>query len=154
MSRKTGGADRPRSSSRSVRDIVEMHSTRQLPLINRVTPISRLAESIKWFRHSRQLYVVDDDKRLLGIINLQCLVRHFFTHHHGTNINPRHLLSIITTETAQDLMLQSPLSVGLDDGVEDVLQRMVTSKVEEVPVTDNEGRVIADLTMIDLLMEE
>jgi CBS domain-containing protein len=154
MSRKKRETGQAQSSSKVVRDVVEVHSTRQLPVINRLTHINKLAESIQWFRHSRQLYVVDDENRLLGIINLECLVRHFFTHHHGANTNPRHLLSIITTETAEDLMLQNPLSVRLDDRVEDVLKRMVTAHVEEVPVTDDEGHVIADLTMIDLLMAE
>jgi len=152
MSGENRTGDGSRSSSRVVRDVVQTHTTRQIPLINRVTHINKLAESIKWFRHSRQLYVVDDDDRLLGIINLQCLVRHFFTQHHGSNVSPRHLLSIITTETAEDLMIQSPLNVGMDDAVEDVLERMVAANVEEVPVTDDGGRVVADLTMIDLLM--
>ena len=40
----------------------------------------------------------------------------------------------------------------MDDEVEDVLERMVAGNVDEVPITDDEGRVVADLTMIDLLM--
>ena len=152
MSRKKQESDRSRYSSRVVKDIVEIHSRRQLPVINRVTHINKLAEIIQWFRHSRQLYVVDDDNRLLGIINLECLVKHFFIHHHGADINPRHLLGVITTETAEDLMLQNPLSVGMDDNVEDVLGRMVAANVEEVSVVDDSEKVIADLTMVDLLL--
>lgn len=152
MSRKKQETDRPHVSSKIVRDVVEIHSNRQLPIVKKDTHIDNLAENIKWFRHSRQLYVVDDNNRLLGIINLQCLVRHFFTHHHESNINPRHLLSVITTESAEDIMLPSPLSVDLDDRVEDVLKKMVAAEVEEVPVVDSSGKVIADLTMIDLLM--
>ena len=135
-----------------VRDVVAMHQDRQVPMIKQDTPIGDLSEAMKWHRHSRQLYVVDDDNRLLGIINLECLVKHFFIHHHGADINPRHLLGVITTETAEDLMLQNPMSVGMDDNVEDVLGRMVAANVEEVPVVDDSEKVIADLTMVDLLL--
>lgn len=38
--------------------------------------------------------------------------------------------------------------------VEEVLERMVAGHVEEIPVLDEQGAVVADLTMIDLLMEE
>jgi CBS domain-containing protein len=40
----------------------------------------------------------------------------------------------------------------MDDEVEEVLERMVAGNVDEVPVTDSEGRIVADLTMVDLLM--
>ena len=152
MNRKKRGSERKGGSSGKVREVVETHSGRQLPVIRRTTHIDKLAEAIKWFRHARQLYVVDDDGRLLGVITLASLVRHIFVHHHGADINPRHLLSSLTTETAEDIMLQSPLVVTLEEGVEDVLERMVAADVEEIPVVDDEGRVVADLTMIDLLM--
>jgi CBS domain-containing protein len=51
-------------------------------------------------------------------------------------------------------MTVGTLSAQMDDEVEKVLERMVAGNVDEVPVTDDEGRVVADLTMIDLLMAE
>jgi len=51
-------------------------------------------------------------------------------------------------------MTEGTLSAEMDERVEELLERMVDTNVDEVPVTDDEGRVVADVTMIDLLMAE
>ena len=49
-------------------------------------------------------------------------------------------------------MTEGTLSTRMDEEVEEVLERMVAGNVDEVPVLDGSGKVVADLTMIDLLM--
>lgn len=134
-----------------VKDVVYGHRGRHLPIIKRDLPVSELIEMIEWFRHSRQLYVVDENGHLLGNITIASLVKHLFIHHHGTSINPRHLLAAMTAETAEDLMLEKPLSAGMDEKIDKVLEKMVAKNVEEVPVLDEAGKVIGDVTMIDLM---
>jgi CBS domain-containing protein len=143
--------ERSKKKALMIKDVLTDHSVRQLPVIPRDTPLKDLAEKIEWFRHSRQLYVVDREGRLMGNITIASLVKHIFVHHHGTSINPRHLLAAITAETAEDLMLEKPLSVKTEDSVDDILEKMVDKNVEEVPVLDDEGKVIGDVTMIDLM---
>jgi len=135
-----------------VRDVVARHKDRQMPVVRQDTPIDDLAQAIAWHRHSRQLYVVDEYNQLLGNITLGRLVLYVFASSHGSSLNPRHVMGLITCTCAGDLMTEGTLSAGMDEGVEELLERMVAGNVEEVPVTDNEGRVVADLTMIDLLM--
>ncbi len=141
-----------RSEPMRVRDVVARHKERQVPSINKDTPIDELAQAIEWHRHSRQLYVVDEENHLLGNITLGRLVMYVFASSHGSSINPRHVMGLITCTCAGDLMTEGTLFVGMDDEVEEVLERMVAGNVDEVPVTDSEGRIVADLTMIDLLM--
>ena len=135
-----------------VQDIVAKHKGRQVPLIRQGTPIDELPKAIEWHRHSRQLYVVDEQDQLLGNITLGRLVMYVFASSHGSSMNPRHVMELITCKIAEDLMTEGTLSARLGDNVEDVLEQMVAGNVDEVPVIDDEGRVVADLTMIDLLM--
>lgn len=135
-----------------VSDIVARHRKRELPLVGEHKPIDELARAIEWHRHSRQLYVVDEQGLLLGNITLGRLVMYVFASSHGESMNPRHVMGLITCTCAGDLMTEGTITVRMDESVEEVLERMVDSRVDEVPVTDEKGRVVADLTMIDLLM--
>ena len=137
-----------------VRDVVSRHKGRQVPLVRLDTPIDKLPMAIQFHRHSRQLYVVDGQNHLLGNITLGRLVMYVFASSHGANMNPRHVMRLITGTTAEDLMTEGTLSARQDEKVEELLERMVDGNVDEVPVTDAEGKVVADLTMIDLLMAE
>jgi CBS domain-containing protein len=141
-----------RSEAVRVRDVVARHKNRQVPLIKQDTPIDDLSQAIEWHRHSRQLYVVNEENHLLGNITLGRLVMYVFASSHGSSMNRRHVMGLITCTCAGDLMTEGTLSAGMDEKVEEVLERMVDAKVDEVPVTDAEGRIVADLTMVDLLM--
>lgn len=145
------GKKKKSGEARLVRDVVAKLSHRKVPLTKEKTPIGELAEAIEWFRHSRQLYVVDEADQLLGNITLARLVMYTFARSHGTSMNPRHILDLITCECAGDLMTEGTLSTRMDENLDDLLERMVGRNVEEVPVLDEEGKIIADLTMVDLL---
>lgn len=137
-----------------VHDVIARHEGRQVPLVRQDTTIDRLPVAIQFHRHSRQLYVVDGQNNLLGNITLGRLVMYLFAGSHGSNMNPRHVMGLITCTHAGDLMTEGTLSVKLNDRVEEALDRMVDANVDEVPVIDEDGKVVADLTMIDLLMAE
>jgi CBS-domain-containing membrane protein len=141
-----------RNEAVRVRDVVARHKNRQVPLIQHDTPIDDLPQAIEWHRHSRQLYVVDEENHLMGNITLGRLVMYVFASSHGSSMNPRHVMGLITCTCAGDLMTEGTLSAGMDERVEEVLERMVDAKVDEVPIIDTKGRIVADLTMVDLLM--
>jgi CBS-domain-containing membrane protein len=137
-----------------VRDFVIKHKDRQVPLVRQDTTIDRLPVAIQFHRHSRQLYVVDGQNHLLGNITLGRLVMYTFASSHGADMNPRHVMELITCTCAGDLMTEGTVAARMDESIGEVLERMVDGNVDEVPVTDEDGKVIADLTMIDLLMAE
>ena len=58
---------------------------------------------------------------------------------------------MITTETARDLMIREKVHASMDDEVEEVVKRMLAKGTEEIPILDESGRVVGDLTMIDLM---
>ncbi len=134
-----------------VRDVMETVGKRQLPVVPDTATVYDVVEAMCHYRHSRVLYVVEEDGRLTGYISLENLMRHIFGHSHERHAHPRHLLTIITTESARDLMNKRPFHAREDDDVEAVLERMIGARVPEIAIVDNEERVVADLTMLDLL---
>jgi CBS domain-containing protein len=58
---------------------------------------------------------------------------------------------MITAEKAKDIMQKSFLVTTEEEKVEVVLKRMIRTNAKEIPVLDKEKRVVADLTMVDLL---
>ncbi len=50
-----------------------------------------------------------------------------------------------------DIMLKAPVTATEDEDVELVLKRMVDANIKEIGVLDMEGRLVADVTMLDLL---
>ncbi len=60
-------------------------------------------------------------------------------------------MSMAVSETAKDFMHENALVARVTDDVEDVLKRMIKNNVKEIAIIDSEKRVIADLTIIDLL---
>lgn len=132
-------------------DVIATAKGRELPLVLEESTIGELIDAMARYQHTRLLYVVDKHRRLLGTIALGPLVRHVFRQRHEPKVHPRHIMSMITTEMAKDIMEKHPLSATEDEDVEVVLRRMIERNVKEIAVLDKEKRVIADITMIDLL---
>ena len=124
---------------------------REFPLVRQESSIEEMINAMVRYQHSRLLYVVDEEGKLLGTIALGPLVRHVFRRSHEPKIHPRSIMSMITTETAKDIMQKNPIFAREDEDVEVVLRRMIGKNVDEIAVLDNEKRVVADVTMIDLL---
>jgi CBS domain-containing protein len=134
-----------------VADFLKEAKPRHVPKVKEQAGVSELIEAFVQSDHSRIVYVVDEQERLKGIISLGNLVRHFFFHYHDTHIDSRHLISMAVSETAKDFMHENVLVARVTDDVEDVLKRMIKNNVKEIAILDSEKRVIADLTIIDLL---
>lgn len=134
-----------------IADFLKESKPRNVPKVKEQDGVSELIDAFVQSDHSRIVYVVDDQERLKGIISLGNLVRHFFFHYHDTHIDSRHLISMAVSETAKDFMHENALVARVTDEVEDVLKRMIKNNVKEIAILDSEKRVIADLTIIDLL---
>lgn len=136
-----------------VREVAQLHRERRLPLVSLDEDLGKIIEEMEYHRHSRRLYVVDGENRLQGCITQKALVGHVFHHHKSDSIHARGVLEIITGESARDLMARETIHASLDEEVEEVLGRMLEKGIEEIPILDESGVVIADLTMIDLMKE-
>jgi CBS domain-containing protein len=137
--------------SSKVSELVPLLKERRLPLIHEKATIKEVVDAMTSFEYSRLVYVVDDEGRLTGTIPLGLLARHVFSPSHEPQIHPRHLIDMITVETAKDIMQKNTLVATEEEAVGSVLKRMIGANVKEIPVLDREKRVVADITIVDLL---
>jgi len=131
--------------------LVALLKKRRVPIIHENASIKEVVDVMISFEPRRIIYVVDDEKKLAGFISLGILARHVFSPSHEPQIHPRFLINMITAETANDIMKKNTVIATENEQVGMVLQRMISTNVHEMPVVDDEKRVVADITLIDLL---
>ena len=134
-----------------IADLLEQLKQRKVPVVPKRATVSEIIDAFAASDHSRILYVVDDEWRFIGVLSLGNMIRHVFFHYHDPSIDSRSIVSMVVSETASDFMQREPMFAIHSEDVEDVLQRMIDHNVKEIPILDDEKRVVADLTIVDLL---
>ena len=122
-----------------------------LPIVLEHSTIQEVIRAMIRFEHSRVLYVVNEAGQLTGTISMGKLARHVFSRSHEAQIHARFLITMITAETAKDMMQKKPVFAKKEEEVGEILKRMIESNVKEIAILDDERKVIGDVTMIDLL---
>lgn len=134
-----------------IADLMGQLKQRKVPVVHRGATVSEVIDAFVASNHSRMLYVVDDEQRLKGVVSLGKLIRHVFFHYHDPSIDSRILVSMFVAETAGDFMERDPVFALIGEGIQNVLQRMIDHNAKEIPILDDEKKVVADLTIVDLL---
>jgi len=134
-----------------IRDLVKASKERALPVIHENAPLQEIIDAMIRSGHSRLLYVVDEEEKLLGTISLGMLLKQVFTRSHDPQIHPRRLMDAITFETAEHMMQKHPVFAREDEDLHVIIRRMIRSNVKEMAVLDHEGKVVGDMTILDVL---
>ena len=108
------------------------------------------SEKVAGLRQVRGIYVVDEGGRLMGAISLGVLIRHITSARQRPQFHVRSLLSRLTSERVADLMDRHVVFAKKEDDLGAVVDRMVAANIKEIPVVDEERRVIAVLGLLDL----
>ncbi len=103
-------------------------------------------------------YVVDEDGKLLGVISIWDILQATVAHDPDTinSGSPSILFDrdflqrYAFSERARDLM-REPVCVDLTHSLRRAYKLMIEHGLTEIPVVDNQGRVIGDLTLLELL---
>ena len=140
-----------KSSKIRIGDIIAGLEPRDLPLIGENASIEEVMSAIVNSRHSRMLNVVDDREQLVGTISVGALTRHVFAQDREPTIHARSLIGSISRETAGAIMRKRPIYATIEEEIGVVTRRMLEANVKEIPVVDSDKRVIADITIVDLL---
>ena len=117
-------------------------------VVKKDDPIEALIEALCKEHASRSIYVVDDEGKLLGIINMTEIFRLL-----GSKYLPKEALPHIASTMAQkaeDLMVP-PIMIHLDDDTEEALKLAVINQLEDLPVVDREDRVVGNLDCFEIL---
>ena len=134
-----------------IREILEHIGDRDFPYVSENSDISEVINVAVRFPHARLVYVIDDQKILLGVITIGSLMRHLYPHHYKEKIHPRDILRNIVVDNASHLMGSGNVNALPEETVDVVLKRMASTGAKEIAVVDSDGRILADITAIDLL---
>jgi len=139
------------SSKIRICEIIAGLEPRDPPVVPESASIDDVILAIIKSRHSRMINVVNEQQQLVGTISLGALTRHVFAHDHEPTIHARSLIGLLSRETAGAIMRKRPIYATVDEQIGVVTRRMLDAKVKEIPVVDADKRVIADVTIVDLL---
>lgn len=140
-----------RSAVLSIAELLQAMPDRTLPTIPEDADMQEIVHAFCRARHSRLLYVVDYESVLKGVISLGRLLRHRYPSLHDPQIHSRQLLATLQCETATHIMQRKVVTASPSDRVDKVLTRMIRKNIKELPVVDSRHKVIADLTVVDLM---
>ena len=131
-----------------VRDVYQTFST-EPEIVPLDSTIEELILVCARNRNTRSVHVVDKENKLLGIVGVRELMRVLGSQY--IERDTRMALPYAMARTAQDVM-KDPVSVGLDDTIEKALKEAVSNWLEDLPVTDAEGRVVGYLDCFEIIM--
>jgi len=97
----------------------------------------------------RQLPVVDEGGRLVGIVSDRDLRQAMSPHLYTENETGQDILDAY--ETVGEVMVGEPVTVMPDDGLEEVVDILLSTKVGGLPVVDLENAPIGIVTYLDVL---
>ncbi|MBE9547334.1 MAG: CBS domain-containing protein [Proteobacteria bacterium] len=134
-----------------IRELLRSIEKRAIPVVREDDSIDAVVEKVFEYPNTRLIYVVDDHGVLKGTISLGMLLRHIFPHAYEPKVHAQSFLAMITSEKAKHLMTKGLITADVEDNVEEVMKLMARAQVKEIAVVDKEKKVVADITMIDLL---
>jgi len=128
----------------------------QLPLVGVGACLEEVVRVMVKGHRRRIVYVVDDDGKFKGAITLSHLkdiIFRFFLDDRVSNavVVSERITELFTSEKAEQVMsLDLPYCLA-DETLGEAVGRMMEADVTDMPVLDQEGRVVADLDILDLL---
>ncbi len=104
------------------------------------------------------VYVVDEDGKLVGVISIWDILQATVAHDPDTinSGSPSILFDkdflerYAFSEKAKDLM-REPVCVDLSHSLRRAYKLMIEHGLTEIPVVDNQGRIVGDLTLLEIL---
>lgn len=112
--------------------------------------LDEVAERIRRERQIRGIYVLDEKGRLEGYLSLGVLIRNLLTSRHKPLFHLRSMLYQVSSEKVADIMETNVICARKNDLVETVLDWMADRNIKEIPIVDNDRRIIAVANILDL----
>jgi CBS domain-containing protein len=104
---------------------------------------------------SRKVYVIDSEGKLLGMISLETLLKQV-----GYRVGVREtgvmsFLKFVTGIFKENVteFMQTPVTITNDHKVLDALQKMVEYHLNDLPVIDEDGKIVGELNSLEILVQ-
>ena len=98
----------------------------------------------------KSVYVVDDKLKLIGKITLRMLIKHEFMELVPRDFSYFYNLDFVGEKTAESLMI-GPIYVKDNDTLKTAFVKMYEYDLDELPVVDENLRLIGNIDMLELL---
>ncbi len=115
------------------------------------TPIMEVVEKFLNLADVHQFYIVDDDNKLIGILNRKRVFRTLFYHRLQPTTRISELYQLAAAERVEEIFVSHFVSAKPDNTLDDVITMMLENDVYEIPVVDHDGRLIGRLDAIYFL---
>ena len=138
-----------------MKKLVKELMTRKFVKLNEEDLIYQAVEKIAADRETLIACVVDRDGKLKGIITPREVLKTVEVREFETVRYPffegAEILGLLTSKYAKDMM-SAPISVREDDEVEKAINIMLDYGFYEVPVVDEEGRVLGEINYFNIII--
>ena len=121
-----------------------------------VPPDAKITDIVRDFVETPSLHhvcVVDADGRLLGLVNRKRLFKSVFSHNVAADSRVSKLLQLHTADTAGDIMITDIITTRENEEIDKVISRMIEKNIRELPVLDENGRMIGFLSLLMLMQK-
>jgi CBS domain-containing protein len=141
----------------TIREFLDSLASRaELPLVAMGASLEEVVQAMVKGHRRRIVYVVDAGGNFKGAITLNHLkdiIFRFFLDDRVSNavVVSERLTELFTSEKAEQVMTLDLPHCLTDETLAEALGRMMETDVTDMPVLDQEGRVVADLDILDLL---
>ncbi len=103
---------------------------------------------------TRHAYVVDEAGCLVGSVRLNAVLKHLFPLSSANDDEvwrPMGLAAAMGSEKVRDIMNASPCSVHPEMPVLEMVKIMVAEQVSELPVVDQQNRVVGEANFLEVI---
>jgi CBS domain-containing protein len=135
-----------RITVKSVRNLI----TKAASIVRKEAGPMEIAKAIVEDPKTRSVYVIDSDRKLLGIIPVINFTEYLFYEYVHDQFLYYKAIKPLEEITAEDIMLP-PTYVKESDGLDVAFQKMFGENLKELPVVDDEMHVIGDLNILELV---
>ncbi len=134
-----------------VRDIRNL-ITQEASVVDEDDDLLRVAEEIVKDPKTRAVYVVNKDKKLVGIIPVVELVQYLYSEYIPQEyILYRFPILLSGNPRAKDIMLP-PVYVRDNENITDAFVKMFKNNLKELPVVDDDMHIIGDLNILEMIV--
>jgi len=100
---------------------------------------------------TRSVYVADNNRKLLGLIPVSYLVQYLFFEYIPDEFLYYRAIKPLETVKAKDIMIP-PVYVKEDDSIDVAFQKMASHNIKELPVVNDDLKIIGDLNILELII--
>lgn len=121
--------------------------TKDVDIVNAEAEIDEVIRSLSRNPASRSVYVVDENERLVGMINVQQVLNILGERYLQSDVLPN--LTQIMAKKAKDIMIE-PKWISPDADIEEALKLAVKHNLQDIPVV-RDGKVIGNLDCFEII---